>query len=50
MDLRFYIRLSKARRPESVAVAPSNLAVMRGHLPCAAAERPLESSDERLVD
>lgn len=37
----------QARRPESVAVAPSNVAVMRGHLPCAAAERPLESEDGR---
>lgn len=37
-----------ARRPESVAVAPSNVAVMRGHLPCAAAERPLESEDGRF--
>ena len=39
----------QARRPESVAVAPSNVAVMRGHLPCAAAERPLESEDGRPV-
>ena len=36
-----------ARRPESVAVAPCNPAVLQAQLPCAAAERPLEAADSK---
>ncbi|CAK9012114.1 unnamed protein product [Durusdinium trenchii] len=36
-----------ARRPEAVAVWPSNAAVLQAQLPCAAAERPLEEADQR---
>ncbi|CAE7848093.1 HRQ1 [Symbiodinium microadriaticum] len=37
-----------ARRPESVAVAPSNPAVLRGHLPCIASERKIKAEDARF--
>ncbi|CAE7656448.1 HRQ1 [Symbiodinium pilosum] len=37
-----------ARRPESVAVVPGNIAVLRAHLPCVAFERKIKAEDARF--